>query len=185
MRMLLTEEKIYTVEEYFDLENQSEEKHEFVNGNLILMTGESKKANKIATNCVFSLRDLRKKGFEIFTHDVRLMIGLGMIFRYPDLVIAPESDDADDYAVTQPILIIEVLSESTQHTDRNQKLKEYCGIESLQYYLLIAQDEISVEMYAKEGNQWIYSFFTKLEDNLQLNFFAVSLGLNVIYEGIK
>lgn len=184
--MLLTkEEKKYTVEEYFALENQSEEKHEFVNGNLILRAGESKKANEIATNCSFSLRDLRKKGFKIFTHDVRLMIGLGMIFRYPDLVVAPESDDADNYAVTQPILIIEVLSENTQHIDRNQKLKEYCGIDTLQYYLLIAQDEISVEMYAKEDNQWIYSFFTRLGDNLSLDFLDISLSLNVIYDGIK
>lgn len=134
--LLIKEEKKYTVEEYFALENQSEEKHEFVNGNLILMAGESKKANKIAKKCLIYLeKSLEGKGYEIFTHDVRLMIGLGMTFRYPDLVVAPESDDADDYAVTKPILIIEVLSESTEQTDRNQKLKEYCGIDTLQYYL--------------------------------------------------
>jgi Uma2 family endonuclease len=98
--MPATTDKKYTVEEYFELEKTSPVRHEFVHGSLIPMTGESKKAKKIAANCLRMLADpLEEKGFEVFVHDVRLSVEERALYRYPELVVAPETDEEDTHAV--------------------------------------------------------------------------------------
>lgn len=179
-------EKTFAVAEYFELEKTSRVRHEFVHGTLIEMPGEKKKANEIAGNCYFALRQaLKGKGQKIYEHDVRTMVEAGNIYRYPDLVVAPETDRDDEYNVTQPGLIIEVLSERTEQTDRNKKLKEYCRIPSLRYYLLVSQDECLVETYSRKGEEWIYDFHTKPTEIIQLDFYQATLELSAIYENIK
>ena len=113
------------------------------------------------------------------------MVEAGNIYRYPDLVVAPETDRDDEYNVTQPGLIIEVLSERTEQTDRNKKLKEYYRIPSLRYYLLVSQDECLVETYSRKGEEWIYDFRTKPTEIIQLDFYQATLELSAIYENIK
>jgi Uma2 family endonuclease len=177
-------EKIYTPAEYFALEQNSEVRHEYVHGNLITIPGESKIANKIALNCVRALdKFIETKAHEVFAEDVRLQI-TAQLYRYPDLVVAPESDKADTHAITTPTLIIEVLSESTQETDRTDKLREYCSLPTLQYYLLIAQDEYTVEVYRREGERWMYEFYTKLQDTIDLPFFEAQLPLQAVYQKV-
>ena len=179
-------EKILSDTEYFELEKTSQVRHEFVHGTLIGMPGEKKKANEIAGNCYFALRQaLKGQGQEIYEHDVRVMVEAGNTYRYPDLVVAPETDESDEYNVTQPGLIIEVLSESTEQTDRNKKLKEYCRIPSLRYYLLVSQDECPVETYSRKGEEWIYDFRTKPTETVNLDFYQAELTLDAIYENIK
>ena len=139
-------EKKYSVEEYFELEKRSEIRHEFVNGTLLPMPGESKIANKIAGNLYVWLRTkLKSNVFEVFNHDVRLMLNQEKLYRYPDIIIAPVVDDEDMHAVTQPILIVEVFSENSLKTDTVDKLREYSALPSLQYYLIVSQDEIFIE----------------------------------------
>lgn len=183
--MTIVAEKIYTPEEYFELEKHSEERHEFVHGNLILMPGESKIANKITGNCYFYLRNLlENKGHDIFIEDVRLMVN-DQIYRYPDLVVASEADNQDTHAITQPSLVIEVLSDSTQETDKTDKLREYCSIPSLQYYLLIEQNKYLVECYGRrQGKQWIYEIYESLEETIELPFFEAKIELKEIYQKI-
>ena len=85
-------EKTFAVAEYFELEKTSRVRHEFVHGTLIEMPGEKKKANGIAGNCYFAMRQaLKGKGQKIYEHDVRTMVEAGNIYRYPDLVVAPET----------------------------------------------------------------------------------------------
>ncbi|MCU0443381.1 MAG: Uma2 family endonuclease [Microscillaceae bacterium] len=183
--MQTTLEKIYTVEEYFELEKTAQERHEFVNGELIFMPGESKIANEININCTVALRQaLKGKGFNIYVQDVRLIVKLNKIYRYPDLVVAPVSDTADTHAVTQPTLIIEVLSESTQNTDQNKKLQEYTALPSNQYYILISQTEYLVQVYRREGQNWLFNYYTQLTETIDLAFFPAKLSLSDIYENI-
>lgn len=184
--MALITEKRCTAEEYFELEKQSEVRHEFVYGYLIEMAGESKRANEIAQNFIFSVRrELRQKGYATYEHDVRLMVRKGQIYRYPNAVIAPILDDEDAYHVTQPVLIVEVLSNSTKETDRIDKLIEYRELPTLQYYFLIAQDAISVELYRRnEKGIWEYVYFTDLYDTIELSYFGTQITLEAIYEGI-
>lgn len=184
--MTLVAEKIYTIEEYFELEKNSEERHEFVHGNLILMPGESKIANKIVVNCTVALHNkLSSKGYDIFVEDVRLMVNADT-YRYPDLIVAPETDNSDTHAIQKPTLIIEVLSESTRQTDHVEKLSEYSNLPSLQYYLLIEQSKYVVYCYSRSNaKQWTYQMFDDLNEVIDLAFFEIQLGLKEIYEKIN
>jgi Uma2 family endonuclease len=180
----IVSENILTLTEYFELEKNSEIRREFIHGELIAMLGESKIANKIALNSASTLKTVLKgKKQEVFIQDVRLMVN-PTIYRYPDVVVASTEDVADTHAITQPSLIVEVLSESTEITDRTEKLHEYCRLASLHYYLLISQVEYLVEMYRLVGTDWVYTFFDKLTDVLNLDFYPAELTLGDIYEGI-
>ncbi|MDZ7900439.1 MAG: Uma2 family endonuclease [Arcicella sp.] len=183
--MILTNERLLTVEEYFEIEKTSETRHEFYFGKLIDMPGESKNANRIAKK-VESAFDaiIDHKLFETFRGEVRLNINQTAIYRYPDVMIALISDDEDDYAVTQPIVVVEVLSDSTAKVDTGKKLREYTSLASLQYYLVISQDEILVQVNQRKGSFWEFGFYDKLTDKIQLPIFNNHILLKDIYSGI-
>ncbi len=183
--MLTVAEKIYTVEEYFELERNSEVKHEFVEGQLIEMPGEKKVANKLSSRLLVKLLSLLNENvFDVFIQDVRLSTIRGKRFRYPDIMVVPVIDDEDEYTVHQAVLIAEVLSPSTEKTDRNIKLKEYSKIPSVQYYLLVSQEETVIELYKRNGNIFEYSFYTEKTEVIDLPFFDIKLTLDDIYKNI-
>lgn len=186
--MVETIEKKYTVEEYFELEKTSEVRHEFYYGKLIPMSGESKNANRLARFFIelFSLL-LRPKGIEILTHDIKTRVKEEKIYRYPDVVFAPISDDDDSHMVKKPIVIVEVLSDSTASTDRDDKLKEYLNIPSLKHYLIVAQDQKTVEMYTRQenGKDWTYSIFTEDSDVVKISALEISFSMNELYGQVR
>ena len=183
--MDLVAEKIYTVEEYFELERNSEVKHEFVEGQLIEMPGEKKVANKLSLRLsVVLLGLLNDNVYDVFIQDVRLSTVRGKRYRYPDVMVVPVIDDEDEYNVHQAVLITEVLSPSTEKTDRNDKLKEYSKIPSVQYYLLVSQEEPIIELYRRNGDIFEYTFFTEKTDVINLPFFDIKFTLNDIYKNI-
>ena len=180
--MQAVQEKIYTVEEYFELEKTSEVRHEFVNGTLIEMPGESKKANRIARKIVRILEKvLNEKVFDIFTHDVRVYV-TDTHYRYPDVVVSPTVDDADSHAVMLPVLIVEVLSDSTSEIDTFIKTREYCSLPSLQHYLIVSQDETVVQLYSRREKTWEFSFYSTLEESIPLNNLEIALPMNEVFE---
>ena len=179
-------EKTYTVEEYLELEKNSETRHEFYYGKLIEMPGESKTANKIANNILAEWRKpLLKKGFECYTHDVKASIKSNKIYRYPDIVVAPDSDDEDDYMVKKPIIIVEVASEDSWRTDTFTKRKEYTALPSLKYYIIVSQVEMYVEFYSRQGNNWVFNHFELPEETLELPDFNLKLTLSEMYHRVK
>ncbi len=186
--MVDTIEKNYTVEEYFEFEKTSEIRHEYYYGKLIPMSGESKNANRLARFFIewFSLL-LRKNGIEIFTHDIKTHVKEDKIYRYPDVVFAPISDIEDSHMVKKPIAIVEILSDSTATTDRDDKLKEYLNIDSLKHYLIIAQDQKTVEMYTRQENatDWTYSIFTQDADVIHISALEISFSMNDLYAQIR
>jgi Uma2 family endonuclease len=183
--MLTVAEKIYTVEEYFELERNSEVRHEFVEGQLIEMPGEKRIANRVAGSIyALLLQLLNHKVFEIYIQDVKLSTVKNKRYRYPDVMVVPVIDDEDDDMVHQAVLIAEILSPSTEKTDRNEKLKEYSKIPSVQYYLLVSQEETVIELYKRNGNIFEYSFFTEKTDIIDLPFFDIKLTLYDIYKNI-
>lgn len=184
--MIETKERIYTVEEYFELEKTAEIRHEFVHGKLIPMSGESKNANKIAFNCARLLDHLlSEKKLEVFLHDVRTIIEENGIYRYPDVVVSPESDDEHTHMVTQPIILVEVLSDSTANEDRGAKLREYTNLPTLQYYLILAQDQILAELYSRKEDGWLLQFFDEQNESVPLPAFETQLSLKEIYQKVK
>jgi Uma2 family endonuclease len=183
--MLTVAEKIYTVEEYFELERNSEVKHEFVEGQLIEMPGEKRIANKLAIRLTMVLIGLlNDKVYDVYMQDVRLSTVRGKRYRYPDVMVVPVIDDEDEYNVHQAVLIAEVLSPSTEKTDRNEKLKEYSKIPSVQYYLLVSQEESIIELYRRNGDVFEYTFFTEKTDVINFPFFDIKFTLNDVYKNI-
>ncbi|MCA0233814.1 MAG: Uma2 family endonuclease [Bacteroidetes bacterium] len=177
-------EKKFSVEEYFALEEKSEIRHEFYYGEIIEMPGETTIANLIAGNIYVLLRILFKKTpFMVFDHDIKLMVHKKS-YRYPDLVVIHQKGDHKKY-VTDPVLIVEVLSESTEDIDRDKKRLEYFGLSSLQYYLTIHQDEPVVEIYTRSGKSWQFDFYTDINEKVSLPFFDTQISLQDIFEGVS
>ena len=180
-----TKEKIFTVEEYFELEKHSDIRHEFINGKLIAMPGESVTANFIADNCGFKLRVmLYKKGYGITRHDVRAIIDDRKKYRYPDVGVVKRAEIMDSHAIRRPEMLIEVTSENSVTTDRKDKLKEYTALPSLQYYLIVSQEEISVEVYSRGEKGWIYKIYEDINAEIPLPHLDCALSLADIYENV-
>lgn len=180
--------RIYSVEEYFEIENHSEIRHEFEDGILIPMPGETLNANEIAGNISATLRkELRKKGYRIFTHDIRTIVHERRLYRYPDLVITASNTIKDVRHVTEPVLVVEVLFESTEDVDRNKKFRQYTALPSLQYYLMIHQDMALIEFYQRKDDSktFEFTFFDKLSEIISLPVLGTSISLEDIYEGIN
>jgi len=183
--MIEAADKTYTVEEYLELEKTSEVRHEFVYGKLIPMSGESKDANDIAGNrYIFLKMALRGQPYRTFSHDVKVEVDDAGLYRYPDVIVAPKDDNADTHIVTQPLLLIEVTSESSAARDRVTKLREYARMDSLRHYLIVDQYEMLVEFYNRDGEKWSYEIFSKPEDTVALTEFDLSLSLADVYAGI-
>ena len=179
-------EKRYTVEDYLDLEKTSETKHEYYYGKLIPMAGEKKKANRIARNILRKIElPLLDQGFDVYFHDVKAAVKPGYIYRYPDLLVAPLSDDQNEYIVFEPIIAVEVASENSLNRDRGKKLDEYTHLPSMTYYLIVNQEEMLAEFYAREGEKWTFASFSRENDVIDLPVFGVQITLKEIYAGVS
>ncbi len=183
--MIAVEELLYTAEEYFAFEDKSEDRHEYVYGEIIPMPGETTTANDIAGNLyVFFKLFLKKKPFKVYEHDIKLMLKNSKLYRYPDLVVIHEMGNFQKY-VTDPVLIVEVLSPGTEETDKEGKRVEYLSMSTLQYYLTIRQDETIVEMYSRnDKGKWDYEFYINAHEVINLPFFETQISMEMIYEGI-
>lgn len=178
-------EKLFTVEEYMALELGSELRHEFVDGLLIDMAGESKIANKIALNLAIALKiGLRGKPFDVFNHDVKVNTVPHRRYRYPDVMVASTADAINTHIVFEPILLAEITSESTIETDYHAKLHEYSSLLSVEYYLIVSQKEPVVELYRRNGAVWEFTFFDDLSDTIELPKLALQLSLSDLYKGV-
>jgi Uma2 family endonuclease len=136
-----------SVEDYLRIEEASPTRHEYVAGYLHAMTGASKRHNEI----VFNLTQLlgptaRRRTCKVWFSDVKLRASETVIY-YPDLIVSCDPQDRSTHMSTRPCVIVEVLSPSTQKTDRSEKLLMYRGIESLMAYLVVHQSQQRVERH--------------------------------------
>jgi len=148
-----TEKKIYTAEEYLDLETASEIRSEYRNGEIIPMTGGTPNHNDIAGNLYILLKlALKGKDCRTFYADQRLWIPSVSLYTYPDVMVVPkplELQTGRKDTVTNPCFVAEVLSKSTQNYDGSEKFAAYRAIPTFKKYLLIDQYRIHVEHYVK------------------------------------
>ena len=178
-----------TVEEYLKFEQDGEIRHEYVAGQIYAMTGSSREHNLIATNLISSLRPhLRGGSCRGFVSDMKVEIQTRSqradFFYYPDVVVTCDPQDRERYFLTSPCLVIEILSPSTQATDKREKRINYQTIESLQEYVLVSQDEIKVEVYRRDDNgNWTVETLGK-DDDLSLNSVGLTLTMADIYEDV-
>ena len=173
-------------EAYLAIERQSACKSEYVAGEMFAMAGASRRHNLIVANIIRILgNQLLASPCNVYPSDMRLKMPRTGRYTYPDVVVACAEEQFEDEhrdTLLNPVVIIEVLSESTEAYDRGKKFEEYQRIESLAEYILIAQDHHSVERYVRQDQRtWIYAVFQTLEDSVPLSTIGSQLVLQDVY----
>jgi len=177
----------FTPEQYLKIERTSERKSEYLNGEIFAMGGASPRHVLIVTNIVRELSSqLKDRPCSVFSTDLRLRVSPEGLYTYPDVVVLcgpPQFSDSRRDTLTNPTLIVEVLSKSTKDYDRGEKFEQYRTIESFKEYLLIAQDRPHVEHHVRQaGNTWLLSETSKPDDTVFLTAIACQLQLKEVYE---
>lgn len=175
-----------TPAEYLAWEAQQEDRHEYIDGKILAMTGGSIPHAKIYLNFYRSLYPhLRQRGCEAYVSDVKVQTHENRRYFYPDIVITCNSEDLKSRQfVENPTVIIEVLSPSTASYDRSEKLKYYRQIASLQEYVLVDSESMSVEVYRRgEGRMWLYSAYGEGE-MIALDSLEFECAIEVLYESV-
>lgn len=184
-----TPTKTYTAEEYLTLEVESNIRHAYRHGAILPMTGGTPAHNEISRMLVFLLTaQLRRQPYSIFVTDQRLWIPELEQYTYPDVMVTPRpaelNPDRKD-TVVNPILVAEVLSDSTEKYDRGEKFEAYRAIPTFQEYVLIAQAKPHVEQYIKQAeNQWLFMEYRDLSQTFELRSLNVTITLSELYEVI-
>lgn len=181
----------YTLEEYFELERNSDEKYEYFNGEVFAIVGGSSAHSRISVSVTATLvQKLRGRNCEVFNSDMRLKVPAVLPYRYPDVSVVcgtPLFDEIQgQQMLVNPILIVEVLSPSTAAYDLGEKFTAYQSIESFQEYLLIYQDRPLVIQYQRQSQgRWLRVDTQGLESEVALQSTNVSLMMNEVYERVN
>ena len=182
-----------TPEEYIALERKALPdseivRSEYLNGEIISMSGASFAHNLITYNISGELRTrLKGSGCLAFANEMRVSIPSANSYFYPDVgVVCEEPRFEDDVFDTllNPIVIVEVLSPSTEAYDRGDKFAHYRQLHSLQEYVLVSQDKVRVDHYVRHATQWILTDFQELDQHLPLLSIQCELPLQEIYENV-
>jgi len=179
---------LYTPEEYFERDECSEERLEYVNGEIIAMAGTSLEHNDVAGNIYFGIKtQFRGRPCKVYIESVRVRVS-DTRYRYPDVVaLCGEAQllNSNPKTLTNPVAIFEVLSSSTQHKDTGEKFDEYAQNDTLTDYVLVAQDTMRVRHYRRLNEKdWRISSYTLAEEIVRLESLDVSLTLADIYNEI-
>jgi Uma2 family endonuclease len=179
----------YTPEEYLALERKAGYKSEYLDGQITAMTGASRAHNIINTNLVRILgTELADEPCELYAADMRVRVGYHHSYVYPDVVIAcgsPTFEDVELDTLINPTIIIEVLSPSTEIYDRGSKSARYRQIDSLQEYLLVAQDRPAIEHYFRRDNEWSIADIQGLDGQVELPSINCTVFLSDIYQKVN
>ncbi|GBF79291.1 Uma2 family endonuclease [Aphanothece sacrum] len=187
---IATEKQVYTPEEYLKLEKESTDKHEYRDGEIILMTGGTTNHNRLVLDfCTYLNLALMEQNSEVFAGDVRLWIPRYREYTYPDVMIVQEQPIYQlpgTTTITNPSLIVEVLSKSTKARDRGDKFRYYRSISEFKEYILIDQYNILVEHFVKtiEG-KWVLTEYETKEAVLKLESVQFEITLQELYKRIN
>lgn len=174
-----------TIDAYIEGELRSETRHEYLAGETYAMVGASDAHNIVSGNLFAALHaHLRGGPCRVFTADmkVRVRVGEDDYFYYPDVMVACLPEDNARYYREQPVLIAEVMSESTERVDRREKLLVYRHIPALEEYLLLAQDTMDATLYRRAGD-W-GSRRHAAGDDLVLTCLNFRIPMKGLYEGV-
>jgi Uma2 family endonuclease len=185
-----TQPTIYaTPAEYLAIERKSEYKSEYIDGVIVAMTGASRKHNLITVNLSREIsRQLKGRPCESYTSDMRVRVPSTRLYTYPDVVVVcgePQFEDDRLDTLLNPTLIVEVLSKSTEIYDRGTKFSFYRTIETLDEYLLVAQNEYRVEHYVRQAEgRWLLSDYRSLEETIELTSIECEIALSEMYDKV-
>ncbi len=177
-------------EDYLTMERASEEKHEYYKGEVFAMSGASIPHNDIAYNINrLVIPFLHGKGCKLYGSDFRIHIPVNTLYTYPDFSIVcgkPETTDLYTDNVTNPSVIIEILSKSTKDYDRGSKFMLYRSIKTLKEYITIDSLSVNIEIWTRqENNTWLLSEFKQLSDSFVISTIGLTLLLKDVYEDVS
>ncbi len=180
-----------TPEDYLTFEREADTRHEFLDGEIYQMAGESLPHSRICVNLSGEVRQqLKGKRCEALSPNMKVRTSSASLFAYPDLTIVcgePLFHDRKKDVLTNPQVIFEVLSPSTAEYDRTTKFQKYrMGNETLTDYILVSQDKPFIEHFTKQGNgNWLYQSYGAIEDKLKIETIDCELSLREIYDRVK
>ncbi len=179
----------YSLEEYLDLEEKADYKSEYRNGEIVSMTGGTTNHNELALNLAAALKNaLKRQNYKVYIGDVRLWIPRHQLSTYPDVMLIqgqPIYHGKGTTTLTNPQLIAEVLSKSTQNYDQGDKFTYYRSIPELREYLLIDQTQFRVMHYTKtDAGSWILTEPQSETATLTLSTVPFQLPFTDLYDGI-
>ena len=184
------ETRYYSPAEYLEIEVNSDQRHEYIDGLIIPMTGGTPDHNQLALNFSGTLNFLLKRQpYQVFVTDQRLWIPNRKIHTYPDIMVVQTPlvfEEGRKDTITNTVMIAEVLSNSTKSYDKDEKFAAYRTISSFQEYILIDQYTMHVEQYSKtDNNKWIFSEYSNSQDSLNLASIDCQISLEDIYDKVN
>ncbi len=180
----------YTLEEYFAVERTGDGRYEYWDGEIVSMSGGSKEHGRIAGNIYFGLRQqMVSRGCEVFNSDIPVKTPSLPPYRYPDASVvcgeaAFENIDGID-TLTNPTVIVEVLSPATERRDRNEKRVAYEAVPSVLDYLMLTQGAPHATRFSRQGDKWVRSDYGDLNASIVLDSIECVLTLSEIYATVK
>jgi Uma2 family endonuclease len=184
--MGVPETKYITQEEYLIAERAALNKHEYYEGEIFAMSGASLPHNIIFSNTIGSLSSkLKGKSCRPFGSDLRVHILGNTLYTYPDITIIcgkPKTTDHKMDTITNPSVIIEILSKSTRDYDKGQKFTLYRDIDTLQEYILIDSEAVRVETLTRnDDNSWTFREYKSMDDCFMIETVKENMLLAEIY----
>ncbi len=182
--------KYVSPEEYFALEVNSREKHEYFNGEVVAMAGNTEKHNLIVSNLIGELHGfLKNNPCRVYPSDLRIATSLFESYMYPDVtIVCGETELKDDRfdTITNPSVVIEVMSKSTEQNDRGYKYFYYQKIPSLKEYILIDSNSYHAEIIRlEEDRSWKITEIDGINEVLPINSIDMLLPLKDIYDRVS
>ena len=185
----LRQKPFVTPPEYLEAEQRAERRSEYLNGEVFAMAGATLGHSLIVTNLVRDLgNQLRKLPCKVYSQDLRVRVSSTGLYTYPDVVVTCGEEQVAEGpgspSLLNPVLLIEVLSESTGDYDRGQKFEHYRTLPSLKEYLTVDQARMHVEHYKFQGvGSWLLTEFSQPGDSIALVVNA-KLSLSDVYEKV-
>ena len=182
------EQDRYTEAQYLKWEEDAVEKSEYIDGEIRATSGGSEPHASIPVNVGGELRTaLKGRGCRVLSSDMKVWTAGAMY--YPDLLVVCGPSvyrNGNKHVITNPIVVVEVLSPSTEPKDRGEKFIRYQQIETLRLYLLVSQTEPRIEIFERgENGHWDYSMVTGLENAIEVSSLGVTLALSEIYDQVE
>lgn len=177
-----------TPEEYLQQEDTATDRHEYFNGQIYLMAGGTYNHEVIGVNVISALHQhAKRKKCIAFGSNMKILVKQNGLYSYPDAMLVcgkPEFMTERKDIITNPLLIVEVLSDSTQSYDRGDKFALYRGIPTFAHYLLIHQDRPLIEYHQKTEHGWLLTESAGIETTLRLDALALQLPFVDLYAGV-
>lgn len=192
MTMPAEKPRRYSIEEYFRIADDSEQKLEYIDGDVVAMAGGTYNHSLITANVTGELRQLLKgKPCRVLESNLRVGIPNNLRFMYPDVPVVcgkPEFDPRDrkNLTLVNPRLVVEVLSPGTERNDRGEKFTRYRELASLQEYVLVSQNRAQVETFFRQSDgTWLLTPYAGMGTIVRLRSLEIQLPMTEIYSGVE